>query len=126
MKTYRVCDLEDALLDAAVAKAEGIDVGVPPGWVGAIATALHMRVFPYGPPSYSPSSKWDQGGPIIERERICFLCSTMLLPEAEPQHWVAKRAADWHKDTRGEGPTQLIAAMRAYVASKFGETVVLP
>lgn len=115
MTTFRVSELEGALLDAAVAKA---DPALRDEW------ALNE---PDGSGrSFAPSSKWDQGGPIIGRERICFLCSTMLLPEAEPQHWVAKRAADWHKDTRGEGPTQLIAAMRAYVASKFGETVDLP
>lgn len=74
---------------------------------------------------YSPSRDWSQGGPIIERERICLRA-------------LAKTGADWSAyvnrgvSTRaalGEpsyGPSPLIAAMRCYVASKFGDLVDIP
>jgi hypothetical protein len=61
---------------------------------------------------YSPSTNWRLGGPIIERERM------ELRPESNGQYYaIALNGADSY------GPTPLIAAMRAYVASKFGDEV---
>ena len=60
----------------------------------------------------SYSRLWEYAGPIIERERI------KLSPG------VAEWIADWMTDGRveiGYGPTVMVAAMRCYVASKFGE-----
>lgn len=64
---------------------------------------------------YDPSTNWEHGGPIIERERTEF---------------------DFNEDTQmfhaydgvysGIGPTHLISAMRCYVASKLGDEVELP
>ena len=68
---------------------------------------------------WAPSSNWSQGGPIIERERI-------ELVNAYPE-WAAYghgTASPRLKDAQGwRGPTPLVAAMRAYVASKFGDEV---
>lgn len=63
---------------------------------------------------WTPSTKWSQGGPIIERERI-------ELGWNGPD-WLAQIRADaeWY------GPTPLIAAMRCYVASKLGDEVDVP
>jgi hypothetical protein len=67
------------------------------------------------PGGYSPSTKWSQGGPIIERERI-------QLCDAEDSQWMA-----YTSDTEFcTGPTPLIAAMRCYVASKLGDEVEIP
>jgi hypothetical protein len=69
--------------------------------------------------SYTPSTNWSQGGPIIEREKIR-LDTTW---NWEDGYWSARM------DTVGGwwlGDTPLIAAMRCYVASKLGEDVSIP
>lgn len=111
----KVSELEGALLDAAVAKADGyedIDVidhvplmdAAPPSWCRA------------GGHRFSPSSTWSHGGPIIERERIGPMwCGASWL-------W----AASDDRILVVEGETMLQCAMRAYVASKFGDEIDLP
>lgn len=68
------------------------------------------------------STDWAQGGPIIERERIC------LEERKKMSVWLA-----YLRDvTTGEskvityGPTPLIAACRCFVASKLGDEVEVP
>jgi hypothetical protein len=101
---YKVAELEGELLDAAVAKANEDPTGdVNPGT-------------PRVPLAYS--TDWEYGGPIIERERI-----ELHTGSADHPYWEAICGA---QDVQAGGPTPLIAAMRAYVASKFGETVELP
>lgn len=63
---------------------------------------------------YSPSTDWAQGGPIIERERIEF------------QDHVTEFSATYRLKAYSYGITQLIAGMRCYVASKFGNEVEIP
>jgi hypothetical protein len=97
---HKVSELSGELLDAAVAKAEGDKWEWPS---------------PY-------SSLWERGGPIIERERI-----TVSSPREFSPRWSAVcflRPSEVM--VRGEGRTPLIAAMRAYVSSKFGDEVELP
>lgn len=75
--------------------------------------------------NYNPSSNWSWGGLIIEREKI----NTEWLDD----HWAAKRSCTVLHPTRNSrgyfrrtGSTQLIAAMRCYVASVLGEEVEVP
>lgn len=67
----------------------------------------------------STSTNWSQGGPIIERERIRIDCPW------NPGPFEATCKIDgvtgWCK-----GPTILIAAMRAFVASRLGDEVEIP
>jgi hypothetical protein len=68
------------------------------------------------------STKWAQGGPIIERECICL---------THPKHdcWTAIGQDGTDLDTplyQEDGPTPLIAAMRCFVASKLGDEVDIP
>jgi hypothetical protein len=62
---------------------------------------------------FRPSTNWDHGGPIIERQRI----------------WLSDDEGEWlascHPDHTliQEGKTPLIAAMRACVASKYGDEI---
>ena len=61
---------------------------------------------------------WSQGGPIIEREKICASCPST------GDFWDARLHKFPPEYTRG--PTPLIAAMRCYVASKLGDEVEIP
>jgi hypothetical protein len=67
---------------------------------------------------FDPSASWEIAGPIIEREEI------------QLGGYGASRQAEVRDDTKPWvsmwGETSLIAAMRAYVASKLGEEVELP
>ena len=74
------------------------------------------------------SSKWEAGGPIIEREFIT----------VGPYHGndgaltgVFQAYIGWDSEAldplfQCDGPTPLIAAMRCYVASKLGDTAEVP
>jgi hypothetical protein len=110
---YKTSTLEGELLDAAVAKAEGLLIDGIRGDDCVVGETPNRYVF-------APSRSWAQGGPIIERERISSRCDEdgYSTPE-EP--WCAECGVFW-----AIGPTLLIAAMRAYVASKLGEEVDLP
>lgn len=70
--------------------------------------------------SFTPSTDWVQGGPIIEREGI-------TLGDAGGS-WVAGKswADDFFSSFVMYGPTPLIAAMRCYVASKMGDEIEIP
>ena len=73
---------------------------------------------------YHPSTKWSQGGPIIEREK-CIATMERL----NGGHWRVQGPYDITHDRPGAfyyGPTPLIAAMRAFVASKLGDEVEIP
>jgi Protein of unknown function (DUF2591) len=132
---YKTNKLTGALLDAAVAKARGMTWRIvtdedatgellPPG--GVCVTWHRPEIWQNGR-RWSPSTDWGHGGPILHRERIA------VAPFGE--QWGAirwenpgrgPRYIDLYDDTLdGAGETPLIAAMRAYVASKFGEEVEL-
>lgn len=66
------------------------------------------------PDGFHPSTNWEQGGAIIERERI----------RLDPRGiWVAGHDSSNDEYT---GKTPLIASMRAYVASKLGDEIEIP
>ncbi len=109
MKTSK---LTGAALDWAVAKCEGI-----------VWEQGDLDAGEYGP-GFAPATDWEQGGPIIEREKI----AVRFEPEC---HWLfAPPEATWLANYNGvgewHGPTPLIAAMRCYVASKLGDKVDVP
>lgn len=78
----------------------------------------------------TPSTNWSQGGPIIEEGGIELLCN---LTATEAERFSNSRA-DWQAfyryrrstEDRSYATTPLIAAMRCYVASKFGDEVEIP
>lgn len=110
MKTAK---LTGALLDYWVAQLERS--------AGVIVTVKDGSCFMYGsgdPYLFCPSLSWAQGGPIIEREGISVM--KWEIPNDAGMTWSARNlTANIHMD----GQTPLIAAMRAYIASKFGDTV---
>ena len=60
---------------------------------------------------WNPTRNWAQGGPIIEREEIAIFLEY-------PKSWCATNG-----DVRSPGDTPLMAAMRCYVKSKYGEEI---
>lgn len=66
------------------------------------------------------STDWEQGGPIIERERIS------IDFDADPAWGEPCAASTRDAPCYWVGPTPLIAAMRCFVASKLGESINLP
>lgn len=120
-----VQELEGAELDAAVARCEGVT-----DLVEKDGRMCHVRQWdPEGMAwrdsmaefvmwiDYAPSQRWDQGGPIIERERIeASPCSPVNWGNVEHRWWAQAYLPEPH--VSAHGPTPLIAAMRAFVASK--------
>ena len=121
MKT-KTNELTGAALDWAVAKCEGrgIEFEDPRDpWLtrdGISDQPLH---------SYTPSTDWAQGGPIIEREEISLHTTPKFA--AKCMKWDASQRNTNGACVRSQfGPTPLIAAMRCYVASKLGDEVEIP
>lgn len=117
MKTNTTA-LTGAALDWAVAKAR-----TSTGTWTIIEDPVYNKVLmgeALGKP-YSPSTNWDEGGPIIEREKIAIECERDVLWAAV--WWDGKSHSSVIHRT---GPTPLIAAMRCYVASELGAEVDIP
>ena len=138
----KVSELEGDLLNEWVAKADGYE-GSCDAWkktnfgsAGGPAfvkyDCKHKKCYPkdtigsiHGKMGGCPefSTNWSWGGPIIEREliEISYDRSTIL-----PEKWWAVK---WEEQPWTDqnyligGVTPLIAAMRAFVASSFGEEV---
>lgn len=136
----KVSELSGALLDYWVAVAQGNQE------VRIRADACEMRIHPdFEFMPYSPSTAWAHGGPIIERDQI-------FLDPPHDVHYNGGPNAGWKRydqwsatvsartrtlppnETlkalgmpggvgRGAGETPLIAAMRAKVASHYGDEV---
>jgi len=75
---------------------------------------------------FSPTTKWSQGGPIIERAGI-----DIKAPRPSWKKWCAfipkwANGAGMYETNAQYGPSQLIAAMRCYVASQLGPEVEIP
>ena len=112
----KTSELTGHALNWAVAKCEGGDCL----WYDTIAThwmtlnGKDIALSKGWAQSFTPSTNWEHGGPIIERERINL--------------W--NEGHDWEASLYGKhivwGETALIAAMRCYVASKLGDEVEIP
>ena len=78
---------------------------------------------------FCPSTEWEFGGPIIEREKLTVAPNDQK-SYVEQEAWTSYRIETLFTD-QGDidyrtGPTPLIAAMRCYVASKLGDEVEIP
>lgn len=120
MPKIKTSELTGAALDWAVAKCEGrgIEFDDPRDpWLtrdGIADQPLH---------SYTPSTDWSQGGPIIEREGI----QINFMRYDQPPYWTAHTEDLRNKMRVGAwAPTPLIAAMRCFVASRLGDEVDVP
>lgn len=100
-------ELLGAALDWAVAKCEGFSNSSWDDERLCFLTEFDV--------DFEPSINWEQGGKIIERNRINLWCDGY-------GDWEAKQYGKhemWAK-------RPLVAAMRCYVASKLGEEVDVP
>ena len=117
----KVSELAGAQLDYWVARAQGWSFGPPHKTLecdvwrdnkGEITGTIPAQ-------AYEPSTNWGQGGPIMERERIF----------VEPSNFEREGKVFAYVDIGDEmppgeyGDTYLVAGMRCYVGSKFGDTV---
>lgn len=139
----KVANATNLQLDWLVAKAEGWDVYIPAfadtPWL-QIRTLVGIRKCP------NYSADWAQGGPIGAREGIA-------ARRHSSGKWFAIKSTDlgdgtgalWQETTvrggtrygpmchqvhkrqqRFDGPTELVAKMRCYVASTLGDEVEIP
>ncbi len=117
----KTSELKGVALDWAVALCEGyqpIDHSTMANlWVERKNARGVMDYEPVSSLKYS-SAAWGKGGPIIERHGICLISDQ----EGTGEDWVARMPEG--DDFRGR--TALVAAMRCYVASKFGSEVEVP
>ena len=112
----KVSELTGAKLDYWVAKAIKLDADLA-------ATLLGLGC-PDFLEKFKPSRSWAHGGPIIEREMI-----DVSAPDefADNDRWFAGmyqgRSLRESRTCETRGETPLIAAMRSFVMSKFGDEV---
>jgi hypothetical protein len=110
----KTSELQGAALDWAVAKADGLEFMVING--GVFIPDEDGVDEPY---QYRPSTVWDDGGPIIDREGIAL--------QMHFGDWIAlPYDSAFSEEAYQQGPTPLIAAMRCYVASQLGDEVSIP
>lgn len=103
-------------LDYYVAKAEGHNWRYP--WMlsqGKTMKEWQSSEEAWGNPTPPYSISWACGGPIIGREEGTF--QKVLCDDDNYLAFMGER------NTIAFGPTHLVAAMRAYVVSKFGDEV---
>jgi hypothetical protein len=113
----KTSELTGAALDWAVAKAKRIELSH--GCYNRLLVDGRMSAGQKMLAPYNPSTDWEQGGPIIERE-------VAKIERFSDALWEATAYTKDAQDIVQSGPTPLIAAMRCYVASKLGDEVEVP
>lgn len=116
---HNTAELTGDLLDAAVALALGHRVQVSPADPGYEVLDKH---FGHLVEDADWSVSWASAGPIIERHDWAL---PMINNRPYVQH-MGRYVAETPGGFSYFGPTPLIAAMRAFVASKLGDEVELP
>lgn len=121
----KTADLTGAALDWVVAQVEAVPVAIAAPHYGT-----DWRVYkPDFGGKYSPSTDWAIGGPLIAKFQVA------LIPEAHDGMEGTEMSERWYADVYYDGGEQyttehcntaLIAACRAIVATKFGNSVQVP
>lgn len=107
MRTIKVSEATGHILDWLVAQAEEHDVRILNGDYVVFRNVKGPIAWRW----FHPTTNWSQAGEIIERTRMVFDFD-------EDRQMFSAAYGDVHV---GSGPTHLVAAMRCYVASKFGD-----
>lgn len=114
----KTSELSGVQLDWAVAQCEKHEVKFECGLL-----FLTTPNITYGD-IYRPSEDWEQGGPIMEREKINIRFITPNASTSPCWAYISMESDDFNVE--GWGDTPLVAAMRCYVANKLGEEVEIP
>lgn len=139
---YKTIELTGALLDAAAAKALGMETGIRNASTGVpIFKTYQTGGLDCGPSEsdcgddFEPSRLWGHGGPIIERERISvefYGTHWGAMPKDAAGCEVPDLDAEKHKQmssgwcpVMATGASPLVAAMRAFVLARMGDEVDL-
>jgi hypothetical protein len=107
----KTSELTGTALDWAVAKCEGVKVEKIMGLRYWSSANWHQY-----------STDWAQAGPIIERNNIGVICQSVTATGKYRCVELRNKNAIYYY----YGPTILIAAMRCYCRSKFGNEVEIP
>ena len=110
-------ELIGANLDNAVAVTQGFiqkELSMSLSWM--IGSGKYKGAFQGSVANYNPSEDWETGGPIIEKNFIA------ISPIGLPNVWEASMAKGG-KEYYSTGNSPLLAAMRCFIKSKYGETV---
>jgi hypothetical protein len=109
----KTAELTGLALDWAVAKCEGLTVDyVDDGINRCLLMSMGGR--------FNPSTNWAQAGSIIEREGIGIAPKEFVY---SGEIWLAML---FNGSNESQGPTPLIAAMRAYVTECIGDEIDIP
>lgn len=126
----KVDQMKGATLDLCVAMAEGIDAILsdpyPNGTIGCITYYCRSENGRMDGRSYKPSEHWGDGGPILGRERFVIDGHSLRRGGFHVRHVtekISKRGNQSYVSKYGFGETLLLAAMRAFVKSKFGDEI---
>lgn len=126
----KTADLTGLALDWAAGTADNLELELPSGfrsrtcvvWCDPFVIKLEGRPDFHDKTRrhWKPSSNWENGGPLIEKHAVSLHC-----PQSTDDVW-----AGWVITDSGEfcqaGDTALIAACRAIVAARLGDTVQVP
>lgn len=122
MTEVKTSELKGRALDWAVARAEGWDVkitqhGFQHDFKIDLRCTKPRETLGY---NWAPSTAWSQGGPLIQKYNIA-VCPRIEGDEGDGWLWLAGTGRHLL-----DGMTVLVAACRAIVAVKFGDTVQVP
>lgn len=117
----KTAELDGVALDWAVTSIEEPDA-LRWGWDSWRDARRNSPVNGYYP--YRYHQNWNQGGPIIDRERISIDQHREIVASIWQDSDVY--GLDHRYQFKQRGPTPLVAAMRCYVASKLGDEVDVP
>jgi hypothetical protein len=111
MPLVKTSELTGPALDWAVAECEFPE----PDYCDEDRLVYVTCELDHGMNTFSPSTNWAQGGPIIEQ-----LFADYQFGYEDGEFFVGNPGTYFY------GPTPLIAAMRCYVASQLGDIIDIP
>lgn len=124
MVEVKTTELSGTALRWAVAQAEGLEVTIhPPAYGNGHRLAVNGRT-----EAYRPDMDWSQGGPLIDKYHVQTNYNGRGFRTASGEYWCAYVCADSGQEIypSGGGGTPLIAACRAIVSAKLGDSVSVP
>lgn len=133
MPTMETANLDGVALDWAIAQCVGLPIKHDPmGFETGSESGFWLweenggRLGRYGliGREYSPSTRWEQGGEIVDKLRECSQHQFWIESDGPNTHVLSW--PDEHVFYRGYGPTMLVALMRCYVAGQMGEVIEVP